>query len=49
MEPTLDGGPDGVDLVRRLLSKAVSKLKEQGVILLELDPEPMPAVEELAR
>ena len=46
---TLDGGPDGLDLIRRLLAQAPDKLKEHGIILLELDPEQVPAVEELAR
>ena len=45
----LDGGPDGLDLVRRLLQQAPGKLKDHGIILLELDPEQMPAVEEIAR
>ena len=45
----LDGGPDGLDLIRRLLSQAPTKLKEHGVILLELDPEQVPAVEDMAR
>ena len=45
----LDGGADGLDLVRRLLSQAGVKLKEHGVMLMELDPEQVPAVEELAK
>ena len=45
----LDGGADGLDLVRRLLSQAAEKLKEHGVIMLELDPEQVPVVEDLAR
>ena len=45
----LDGGEDGLDLIRRLLSQAPSKVKEQATILLELDPEQVPAVEELAK
>lgn len=45
----LDGGADGLDPVRRLLSQATTRLKEQGVILLELDPEQVPAVEAMAR
>ena len=45
----LDGGEDGLDLIRRLLSQATSKVKEQVTILLELDPEQVPAVEELAK
>ena len=44
----LDGGPDGLDLVRRLLSQAESKLKDHGIILLELDPDQIPVVQELA-
>ena len=45
----LDGGEDGLDLIRRLLAQASSKVKEQATILLELDPEQVPAVEELAK
>jgi release factor glutamine methyltransferase len=45
----LDGGPDGLGPIRRLLSQATTRLKEHGVILLELDPEQVPAVEALAR
>ena len=38
----LDGGADGLDLVRRLIPQAAGKLKEHGVIILELDPEAGP-------
>ncbi len=34
----LDGGDDGLDLVRRLLTGAGAKLRDGGVVLLELDP-----------
>lgn len=44
----LDGGPDGLDLVRRLLEQAPAKLNSPGIILLELDPEQFPAAEALA-
>ena len=44
----LDGGPEGLDLIGRLLSQAPGKIKDHGTILLELDPEQVPAVEELA-
>ena len=44
----LDGGPDGLDLVRRLLAQAPGKLNSPGVILLEMDPEQFPAAEALA-
>ena len=45
----LDGGPDGLAPIRGLLAQAPGKVKERGTILLELDPEQVPAVEELAR
>lgn len=45
----LDGGADGLDLVRRLLQQAPAKLKSPGVILLELDPEQFPAAVSIAR
>jgi len=44
----LDGGPDGLDLIRRLLTQAEEKLKETGIILLEMDPDQIPVVQELA-
>jgi len=44
----LDGGPDGLDLIRRLLTQAESKLKNSGIILLEMDPAQIPVVQELA-
>jgi release factor glutamine methyltransferase len=43
----LDGGPDGLDLVRRFLAQAPGKLNSPGIILLELDPEQFPAVEKV--
>jgi release factor glutamine methyltransferase len=44
----LDGGADGLDLIRRLLIQAEEKLKDTGIILLEMDPEQIPLVQELA-
>jgi len=44
----LDGGTDGLDLIRRLLTQAGDKLKPNGMILLEMDPEQIPVVQELA-
>ena len=44
----LDGGEDGMEVIRRLFSQAGKHLKETGVILLELDPEQVPAAQELA-
>ena len=48
-QQALDGGADGLDHIRRLLAQAPAKVKEQATLLLELDPEQVPAVEELAR
>lgn len=49
-EPSLalDGGPDGLDLVRRLLAQGPEKLNSPGIILLELDPDQFPASEAIA-
>ena len=44
----LDGGEDGLDLVRRMMAQATARLNEQGIILLELDPEQMPVASEIA-
>ena len=41
----LDGGPDGLDLIRRLLQQAQAKLKPGGAILLEVDPEQVNPIE----
>lgn len=35
----LDGGPDGLDVIRRLLRQSRDKLKGTGVMVLEIDPE----------
>ena len=52
----LDGGEEGLDQIRRLLEQAASsplegvnaaRLKDTGIILLELDPEQVPAVKEM--
>ena len=51
-EPTaaLDGGPDGLDHIRRLITQASAgdRLKPHGVILLEMDPEQMAESQSLA-
>ena len=51
----LDGGPDGLDLIRRLMTQAATssgsgedRLKPHGVILLEMDPEQMDEAQRLA-
>ena len=33
----LDGGDDGLEIIRKLISQLSSKLKEKGVVLLEVD------------
>ncbi|MEK7777475.1 MAG: peptide chain release factor N(5)-glutamine methyltransferase [Chloroflexota bacterium] len=45
----LDGGPDGLDLVRRLLRHGPHHIRADGAILLELDPEEMEAASNVAR
>ncbi len=45
----LDGGADGLDLIRRLLTQAEDKLKPNGIILLEMDPEQVTVVQDLAK
>ena len=45
----LDGGDDGLHLIRRLLGEARRVLEGKGVILLEMDPHQMDAAETAAR
>ena len=45
----LDGGADGLDLVRQLLRNGPYNLRADGTILLELDPEQMEATDSFAR
>ena len=45
----LSGGPDGLDLVRRLLEQLPGRLRPGGWVLLEIGAEQGPAVEELLR
>lgn len=45
----LDGGPDGLDAIRRLLAQARSYLKPQATILLEIGSAQGAAVADLAR
>jgi release factor glutamine methyltransferase len=46
---SLDGGPDGMDIIRRLLHQAQDKLKQNGVIILEIDPQQVQPLEGLSR
>ena len=45
----LDGGPDGLDVIRKLLHQAQTKLRPGGVIILEIDPGQVETLEQLAR
>ncbi len=45
----LDGGDDGLRLIRRLLEEAQRLLQGEGVILLEMDPHQMDATEMTAK
>jgi release factor glutamine methyltransferase len=45
----LDGGPDGLDHIRRLLAQAGERLKPSGVVLLEIGATQGPAVVALAK
>ena len=44
----LDGGPDGLDLVCRLLRQGPGHLRLEGTILLEMDPDQMDATSDVA-
>ena len=45
----IDGGPDGLDVIRRLFQQASDKLKPAGVMLLEIDPQQVDPLQELTR
>ena len=45
----LDGGPDGLDLIRRLLEQAPGALRKGGAMILEIDPRQADAVTRLVR
>ncbi|MDA1035467.1 MAG: peptide chain release factor N(5)-glutamine methyltransferase [Chloroflexi bacterium] len=44
----LDGGDDGLDLIRRLLSSVSAHLRAAGVVLLEMDPRQIASASEFA-
>ncbi|MDR0644418.1 MAG: peptide chain release factor N(5)-glutamine methyltransferase [Treponema sp.] len=43
----LDGGGDGLDLIRKIIASAPSHLQTRGVLLLEAGPNQMPAIQEM--
>jgi release factor glutamine methyltransferase len=45
----LDGGEDGLDLIKRIIAEAKRHLKPAGVLLMEASPPQMPAIAELLR
>jgi release factor glutamine methyltransferase len=45
----LDGGADGLDLIRRLLQQATSKLQASGAIFLEIGWQQAKSVQQIAR
>ncbi len=45
----LDGGIDGIEIVKRLLEQSKSRLRDDGVIILELDPTQIQNVEKIAK
>ena len=49
MEPrqALDGGPDGLDLIRRLISQLPKGMSKTGAVALEIDPSQAETVAEL--
>ena len=40
----LDGGPDGLDLIRQLISQAKEFLRPEGLIALEAGPDQVPGL-----
>ena len=44
----LDGGPDGLDVIRRLFEQAPAALRPGGAMLVEIDPRQLQAVMSLA-
>ena len=49
MEPqlALDGGKDGLELIRKIIPQAKERLLSGGFLLLEADPEQMPSIRSL--
>lgn len=45
----LDGGLDGLNIIRALFQQSVGKVKKRGAILLEIDPSQAQGAEEIAK
>ena len=48
-QEALDGGADGLDIIRDLLSQAPDKIRDDGILLLEINPDQAAPLKELAR
>ncbi len=44
----LDGGVDGLDIIKRMMHQARHKLRQNGVMILEIDPHQVQPLEKLA-
>jgi len=48
-QTALDGGEDGLEIIRRLIKQSTSKLKEGGQLIVEISPEQLESVRKIAR
>ena len=48
-QTALDGGEDGLEIIRRLIQQATSKLKDGGQLVVEISPEQLISVKSIAQ
>ena len=48
-QTALDGGEDGLEIIRRLFKQSTSKLKEGGQLVVEISPEQLSSVKSIAQ
>ena len=48
-QTALDGGEDGLEIIRRLIQQATSKLNEGGQLVVEISPEQLISVKSIAQ
>ncbi len=48
-QTALDGGEDGLEIIRRLFKQSTSKLKEGGQLIMEISPEQLISVKSIAQ